>query len=78
MDNYMIKCRLNILMAEKDIRSVTELERRLKIRNLNISRQSLHKIYHSIALDNTRLDTILKLLTFFNCKLEDLFIWDSK
>ncbi|ACZ08621.1 Uncharacterised protein [Sebaldella termitidis] len=74
----MVNSNLNLLMAKKKIRSLSELERRLKSENLYISRQSLHKIYHSTALDNTRLDTVLKLLSFFNCSLEDLFIWSSR
>ena len=43
----MIKSRLKILMAERDIRSISELERQLETRNLAISRTSLNKIYHN-------------------------------
>ena len=60
------------------IRSLSELKQRLKSENPYISRQSPHKIYHSTALDNTKLDTVLKLLSFFNCSFEDLFIWSLK
>ena len=74
----MVDSKLDLLMAKNKIRSLSELERRLKSESLYISRQSLHKIYHGIALDNTRLDTVLKLLSFFNCSLDDLFIWTPR
>ena len=74
----MIKCRLNILMAERDIRSVAELARQLEEKNLYISRQALQRIYHHDNLEKTRLETIIKLAVFFNCELKDLFVWDTK
>ena len=43
----MIKSRLNILMAERGIRSIAELERQLIISNLSVSRPVLHKIYYN-------------------------------
>jgi putative transcriptional regulator len=69
----MIKSRLKILMAERDIRSISELERKLKASGYAISRSSLNKIYHDHNINKTYLETILKLTKFFNCGLETLF-----
>lgn len=69
----MIKSRLKILMAERDINSLVELERQLKIKKLDISRTTLDRLYHSRNIDKTYLDTVIKLLNFFNCEMKDLF-----
>ena len=70
----MIKSRLSILMAEKGIRSITELERQLKTSGLKISRSSLNKIYHDQNINKTHLETVWKLTRFFNCELDNLFL----
>ena len=69
----MLKSRLKILMAEKDIRSISELERMLKASNQTISRTSLNKIYHNQNINKTHLGTVWKLTRFFSCGLDDLF-----
>ena len=69
----MVKSRLKILMAERDINSLVELERQLKIKKLNISRTTLDRLYHSRNIDKTYLETTIKLLIFFNCEIKDLF-----
>ena len=69
----MIKSRLSILMAEKGIRSIAELERQLKNSGLKTSRTSLNKIYHDQNINKTHLDTIWKLTRFFDCGLDKLF-----
>lgn len=69
----MIKSRLNILMAERNIRSISELERQLKKCDLTISRTSLNKIYHDQNINKTYLETIWKLTKFFKCELRNLF-----
>ena len=71
----MIKSRLKILMAERDIRSISELERQLETRNLAISRTSLNKIYHNQNTSKTYLETVFKLTIFFNCGLNSLFLY---
>ena len=70
----MIKSRLSILMAEKGIRSIAELERQLKTSGLKISRSSLNKIYHDQNINKTHLETVWKLTRFFNCELDNLFL----
>ena len=70
----MIKSRLSILMAERGIRSIAELERQLKTTGLNISRTSLNKIYHDQNINKTHLETVWRLTKFFNCGLYDLFL----
>lgn len=70
----MIKSRLNILMAERGIRSIAELERQLKTSGLNISRSSLNKIYHNQNINKTHLETVWRLTRFFNCGLDSLFL----
>ena len=74
---YMIKSRLSILMAEKGIRSITELEKQLILSNLSISRPVLYKIYNNENTNKTYIETILKLLDFFNCTIEELIIYNS-
>ena len=69
----MIKSRLKILMAERDIRSISELERKLKASGYTISRTSLNKIYHDQNINKTYLETVWKLTIFFNCELKSLF-----
>ena len=73
----MIKSRLSILMAERGIRSIAELERQLIISNLSVSRPVLHKIYYNNHTNKTYIETILKLLDFFNCDIEELIIYTS-
>ena len=73
----MIKSRLNILMAERGIRSIAELERQLIISNLSVSRPVLHKIYYNNNTNKTYIETILKLLDFFNCSIEELITYTS-
>ena len=70
----MIKSRLSILMAEKGIRSIAELERQLNTSGLKISRSSLNKIYHDQNINKTHLETVWKLTRFFNCELDNLFL----
>lgn len=69
----MIKSRLKILMAERDIRSISELERKLKTSGYKISRTSLNKIYHDQNINKTYLETVCKLMHFFDCTFESLF-----
>ena len=71
----MIKSRLKILMAERDINSLVELERQLKIKKLNISRTTLDRLYHSRNNDKTDIETTIKLLIFYNCEIKDLFCY---
>ena len=69
----MLKSRLSILMAEKGIRSISELERQMKSSDFSVSRTSLNKIYHDHNINKTHLDTVWKLTRFFQCELDTLF-----
>ena len=69
----MIKCRLNILMAERNINKLTDLQSAMEIKGLKISYPTLHRIFHSNKLEKMNLESVIKLITFFNCKFEELF-----
>ena len=71
----MVRSRLKILMAENDINTLVELEKRLKEKKVPISRATLDRLYHSKNIDKTYLETTIKLLIFFNCEIKDLFLF---
>ena len=62
-----MKSNLRILMAEKEIRSISELQRITKI-----SRGTLEKLYASERLDTVSLKFIEILCVFFKCGIEEL------
>jgi putative transcriptional regulator len=68
-----VKNRLAILMAEREIRSVSELQRLLQENGTPIARRTLDRLYHN---DNTQIhfDTIAALCEVLNCEVGDLFV----
>ncbi|WP_200415974.1 helix-turn-helix domain-containing protein [Virgibacillus salexigens] len=69
----MIKNRLAIIMAEKDIKSVSELQRMIKDEGLTISRRTLDKFYNN-QNNNISYDTLETLCTVLECELHDLLV----
>ena len=68
-----VKINLEELMEKHNIKSVSSLERQLKMKNLYISRQTLQRLSQNIGVEKMNLSTIIKLKKFFNCSLDDLF-----
>ncbi len=68
----MIKSRLKILIAERDIKSISELDRMLKEKNLGISRNTLDKLATNKNINTVSLEFIDKLCIFFNCEINEL------
>lgn len=68
----MIKSRLKILIAEREIKSISELERLLKESGLGISRNTLSKLSTNKNINTVSLEFIDKLCTFLNCDIKDL------
>ena len=63
----MLKSKLRHLMADKKINSLSVL-----IRESNISRETLNKLYHEEKMETLKLEMIVKICDFFNCKIQDL------
>ena len=68
----MIKSRLKILIAERDIKSISELDRMLKEKKLGISRNTLDKLATNKNINTVSLEFIDKLCVFFNCEINEL------
>lgn len=60
-----MKTNLKKLMLDRDIDSLSELERQMKVKKINISRTCLDKLKHEKSLEQTKLITVLKLCSFF-------------
>lgn len=71
----MLKSKLRHLMADKKINSLSAL-----IREAQISRETLNKLYHEEKLETLKLEMVVKVCEFFNCKIQDLieYIPDEK
>ncbi|MDD7411309.1 helix-turn-helix domain-containing protein [Fusobacterium gastrosuis] len=63
----MLKSNLAYTMLDHKIKSVAELSRRV-----DISRETLRKIYNGERLETVSFETVMKLCEFFNCKIEDI------
>ena len=63
----MLKSNLGYLMLDKKIKNVTELSRQV-----NISRETLRKIYNGDRLETVSFETVAKLCKFFNCQITDI------
>lgn len=63
----MIKSKLPYIMLDKQVKSVAELSRKI-----NISRETLTKLYNQNKVDTVSLGMINKLCDFFQCSLSDL------
>lgn len=66
-----IRNRLSILMAEKGIRSVSELQRMIEDHGLTISRRTLDKLYNNVS-NRFDMDTLATLCVILDCKPGDI------
>lgn len=67
----LVRNRLAILMAEKEIRSVSELQRRIKDHGLTISRRTLDKFYNNES-NRFDMDTLATLCVILDCEIGDM------
>lgn len=72
-----VKNRLAVLMAEKEIRSVSELHRRIKEKGLTISRRTLDKFYNNES-NRIDYDTLATLCVILECDIGDLLILEEE
>lgn len=63
----MLKSNLGHTMLDHKIKSVAELSRKI-----DISRETLRKIYNGERLETVSLEIIVKLCSFFNCEMKDI------
>lgn len=72
-----VKNKLAILMAEKEIRSVSELHRRIQKQGLTMSRRTLDKFYRN---ESNRIDyeTLATLCTILDCEIGELLYLDQE
>ncbi|MEH7255073.1 helix-turn-helix transcriptional regulator [Neobacillus niacini] len=66
-----IRNRLSILMAEKGIRSVSELHRMIEDRGLTMSRRTLDKLYNNVS-NRFDMDTLATLCVILDCQVGDI------
>ena len=71
----MLKSKLGYLMLDHQIKSVSALAEKV-----DLSRETLRKIYNGTKLETLNLETIVKLCQFFNCEIQDIiqYIPDEK
>lgn len=69
----MIRNRLAVVMAEKGIKSVSELHRMIQEKGLNISRRTLDKFYNN-QNNNIAYETLETLCTVLDCELHDILV----
>lgn len=71
----MLKSKLGYLMLDHQIKSVSALAEKI-----DLSRETLRKIYNGTKLETLNLETIVKLCQFFNCEIQDIiqYIPDEK
>ncbi|MEK4030843.1 helix-turn-helix transcriptional regulator [Pseudobacillus sp. FSL P4-0506] len=72
----MIKNRLSVLMAEKGIKSVSELHRMTQEKGLSISRKTLDK-FHNNQNNNVAYETLEILCEVLECELHELLVIDK-
>jgi putative transcriptional regulator len=72
VQNMIVKNRLAILMAEKEIRSISELQRMLEEIGYPIARKTLDRFYKN---ENNQIhyDTIVAICSVLNCSIGELF-----
>jgi putative transcriptional regulator len=68
-----IKNRLSVLMAQKEIRSVSELQRMIQDHGMNISRRTLDKFYNNES-NRFDMDTLATLCVILGCEIGDLLV----
>lgn len=67
----LVRNRLAVLMAEKGIRSVSELQRMIQEEGLTISRRTLDKFYNNES-NRFDMDTLATLCVILNCQIGDI------
>lgn len=72
-----VRNRLAVLMAEKEIRSVSELHRRIKEHGLTMSRRTLDKFYTN---ESNRFDkeTLATLCVILECDIGELLVLEQE
>lgn len=66
-----VRNRLAVLMAERGIRSVSELQRLIQDRGLTISRRTLDKFYNNES-NRFDMDTLATLCVILDCQIGDI------
>jgi putative transcriptional regulator len=66
-----VKNRLSVIMAEKGIRSVSQLHRSIQEKGLTMSRRTLDK-FHNNESNRIDYDTLATLCQVLECKIDDL------
>jgi putative transcriptional regulator len=66
-----VKNRLSVIMAEKGIRSVSQLHRSIQEKGLTMSRRTLDKFYNNES-NRIDYDTLATLCQVLECKIDDL------
>jgi putative transcriptional regulator len=67
----IVRNRLAVLMAEKEIRSVSELQRMIQEKGLTISRRTLDKFYNNES-NRFDMDTLATLCVILDCQIGDI------
>lgn len=68
----MLKSKLAYRMIDNNIKSITELSKKL-----NVSRDTLTKLYNNNKVETVSLVMIEKLCKLFNCQVSDLIEYIS-
>lgn len=68
-----LKNKLAILMAEREIKNISTLQRMIKSAGLSISRRTLDKFYHN-ENNTVSYETIAILCQVLDCELSDLLV----
>jgi putative transcriptional regulator len=66
-----VKNRLAVLMAERGIRTVSQLHRSIQEQGLTMSRRTLDKFYNNES-NRIDYDTLATLCQVLNCQIDDL------
>jgi putative transcriptional regulator len=72
----MIRNKLAVLMAEKNIKSISELHRMIQAKDMTISRRTLDKFYNN-QNNNISYDTLETLCMILDCELHELLVLDK-
>ena len=71
----MLKSRLPELMREKEIKSIDKLIREMAKKDIDMSRVPLDKLYLNKKIETIKMETIVKLMDFFELKLIDDIVY---
>lgn len=73
----IVKNRLAVILAEKGIRSVSELHRMIQAAGMTMSRRTLDKFYNNES-NRIDYDTLATLCTILECEIKELLYLDEK